>query len=377
MSMAALSLAVLAATTGLTSAAVPAPTVAPSTVGPSVAAPSTVASATSAQRPPSWQLTPTGVTARLRGLAAVSRRVAWVAGTGGTVLRTVDGGRSWQRVDPPGTQELQFRDIEAFDRDHAVALSIGEGEQSRVYATDDGGATWTETFRNDDPRAFYDCMTFLDRRHGLALSDPVDGRFRILATDDGGRTWRVLPTAGMPEALPGEFAFAASGTCLVSVDRRPTRHGRLAWFATGGATVSRVFATTDRGRTWTVTDTAIPAGPSAGIYSLAFRDARHGLAVGGDYAAPTVAPDAAAYTRSGGQRWRLAVTPPGEYRSGVDWLPGRRLSAVAVGPTGSDITRDGGRTWTRFDTGSFDAVACAPRRGCWASGEQGRVAVLR
>ncbi len=367
MSMAALGLAVLATTTGLTSTAAPAPSVAPSTVAPS----------TSTQWSPSWRLTPTGVTARLRGLAAVSHRVAWAAGTGGTVLRTVDGGQSWQRVDPPGTQDLQFRDIEAFDRNHAVALSIGEGEQSRVYATDDGGASWTETFRNDDPRAFYDCMTFLDRRHGLALSDPVDGRFRILATRDGGRSWRVLPTAGMPAALPGEFAFAASGTCLVSADRGVARHGRRAWFATGGATVSRVFASTDRGRTWTVTDTAIPAGPSAGIYSLAFRDARHGLAVGGDYAAPTVAPDAAAYTRNGGRRWRIAVTSPGEYRSGVDWLPGHRPSAVAVGPTGSDITRDGGRTWTRFDTGSFDAVACAPRRGCWASGEQGRVAVLR
>ena len=47
---------------------------------------------------------------------------------------------------------------------------------------------------------------------GLALSDPVNGRFRILATDDGGRSWQVVD-ADMPPALPGEFAFAASGQC--------------------------------------------------------------------------------------------------------------------------------------------------------------------
>ena len=335
---------------------------------------------TGGHRPsPSWQLSETGVTARLRGLAAVSDRVAWAAGSGGTVLRTVDGGRSWQRVDPPGTQELQFRDIEAFDAERAVALTIGEGEQSRIYTTADGGRSWTETFRNEDPRAFYDCITFLDRRHGLALSDPVDGRFRILATADGGRTWQVRPTTGMPEALPGEFAFAASGTCLVTAG--DGARGR-AWFATGGAAQARVFATADGGRTWSATTTPVPSGPSAGVYSLAFRDARHGIAVGGDYATPATAPDAAAVTRDGGRRWSTAVTPPGEYRSGVAWLPGSwrpgsRAAAVAVGPTGSDSTPDGGRTWVRFDTGSFDAVDCAPRRGCWASGEQGRVAVLR
>jgi photosystem II stability/assembly factor-like uncharacterized protein len=367
-SMAALGVAVVAATTGFTS-------IAPPSASSLSATPSTAARLSTAT--PSWQLSLTGVTARLRGLAAVSGRIAWAAGTGGTIIRTVDGGRSWQRVDPPGTGDLQFRDIEAFDEDHAVALSIGEGELSRVYATADGGRTWVETFRNDDPRAFYDCVSFLDRRHGLALSDPVDGRFRILATDDGGRSWRILPAAGMPEALAGEFAFAASGSCLVSAASRSARDGGLAWFATGGAAVSRVFATADGGRTWTVTDTAIPAGPTAGIYGLAFRDSRHGLAVGGDFATPTVAPNAAASTRNRGRSWTIAATPPGEYRSGVEWVPGRRATALSVGPTGSDLTVDGGRSWTRFDTGSFDTVSCAPRGGCWAAGEQGRVAVLR
>jgi photosystem II stability/assembly factor-like uncharacterized protein len=326
---------------------------------------------------PAWTLQDTGVTARLRGLAAVNAHVAWASGTEGTVLRTVDAGRGWRQVGPAGTADLQFRDIEAFDADHAVALSIGDGELSRVYVTGDGGKTWTETFRNTDPAAFYDCMAFFDRRHGLALSDPVGGKFRVLSTADGGRHWQVLPSDGMPAALDGEFAFAASGTCLVTA----RNDGRDAWFATGGGAVARVFRSTDRGATWTAVATPVPSGPTAGIYSLAFRDRRHGIAVGGDFTTPTTAPDAAATSRDGGVTWIGAKIPPGEYRSGVAWLPVTDRAAVAVGPTGSDVSYDAGRTWTRFDTGSFDAVSCATGGswdgGCWASGENGRVARLR
>jgi photosystem II stability/assembly factor-like uncharacterized protein len=330
----------------------------------------TMTAVTGFTRPgPSWTVVDTGSTARLRGLSAVSGRVAWASGSGGTVLRTVDSGRTWAQVGPPDTADLQFRDIEAFDAHHAVALSIGEGEQSRVYVTDDGGRHWTETFRNTDPAAFYDCVAFFDRRHGLALSDPVGGKFRILSTRDGGRSWRVLPTAGMPDALAGEFAFAASGTCLTA-----TRGD--AWFATGGGASSRVFHSRDGGLTWSVTATPVPSGPTAGIYSLAFRDRWHGIAVGGDFAAPTTAPDAAATTRDGGATWVGARREPGEYRSGAAWRSSHGNTAFAVGPTGSDVSYDGGRTWTRFDTGSFDSVSCTRDGACWASGENGRAAKL-
>jgi len=320
----------------------------------------------------SWSLKGTGTTdVRFRGLAAVGRDVAWVSGTGGTVLRTTDGGASWRNVSPPGATGLQFRDIEAFDARRAVVLAIGEGEASRVYRTDDGGATWTESFRNTDPRAFYDCMTFFDRRHGLAMSDPVDGRFRILSTRDGGRSWTVLPDAGMPPALEGEAGFAASGQCLV------TSGPRDVWLATGGAARARVLHSGDRGLTWTATDTPLPAGdPARGVFALAFRDRSHGLAVGGDYRPDQTAPRAAAHTADGGRTWRPAAAAPPAYRSGVAWLPHHRSAALAVGPTGTDLTTDAGRTWRTVDAGSYDTVDCAADGGCWASGEKGRVARL-
>jgi photosystem II stability/assembly factor-like uncharacterized protein len=328
-----------------------------------------VALATAGASGYAWHLTPTGSVARLRGLSAVSANTAWASGSQGTVLRTVNRGATWQQVGPPGTTDLQFRDIEAFDADHAVILSIGPGSDSRIYVTSDAGGHWALTFVNPDPNAFYDCMTFFDNRRGLALSDPPDGnKFRIIATNDGGLSWRVVDPAGMPQALPGEFAFAASGQCITS------DHGHRAWFGTGGAAQARVFRSDDRGESWQVSATPIRSGPTAGIFALAFRGQQHGLAVGGDFLAPTASPDNFALTRDGGRSWALVPGAPPEYRSGATWVDGH--TAIAVGPSGSDVSVDHGQSWSRFDSGSFDTTDCAHPGACWASGEQGRAAYL-
>lgn len=314
-----------------------------------------------------WDLTDTGVDNQFRGLAAVDADTAWVAGTDGTVLRTTDAGDTWDDVSPEGAGELEFRDIEARDADHAVALSIGEGEASRMYVTDDGGASWHNSFTNAEPKAFYDCMAFFDAKHGVAMSDPVDGRIRFITTDDGGHSWDILPAEQSPEALEGEFAFAASGQCLVAADKR---NGYL---VTGGGDTARVLHTPDRGHSWTAHDTPIASGPSAGIYAAAFDGTKRAILVGGDYTTPDAGVDAAAYTRKGVTKLALSPGAPGAYRSSVDYLVGSL--AITVGPNGSDLTLNGGRDWHRFDDGAFDSVQCA-KLACWASGPKGRVAVL-
>lgn len=320
-----------------------------------------------------WRMRPTGSEQRFRGLSAVSSQVAWVSGTEGTVLRTGDGGQTWQDVSPEGlgTEELQFRDIEAFDAKRAVILSIGEGTDSRILFTADGGASWRETFRNEEPTAFYDCMAFTTPQNGLALSDPVDGKFRLARTTNGGRSWSLVNPAGMPPALAGEFAFAASGTCLTA------GAGSRVYIASGGVDPARVFSSTDAGRTWTVADSPVAGGEAAGIFSVRFKNTMRGIAVGGDFLLPDAAADNAAWTDDGGATWQQADVFPAGYRSGSEWVPGTFTHAIAVGPSGSDATRDGGRTWNTFDKGSFDSVECSNDGACWASGEQGRVAVLR
>jgi photosystem II stability/assembly factor-like uncharacterized protein len=317
---------------------------------------------------PHWVPVTTGSTQQHRGLDAVSARVAWIAGTAGEVLRTTDGGRSWQNVSPPGAETLQFRDVEAFSAYRASVLAIGNGEDSRIYTTFDGGHHWKLAFTNTDPNAFYDCMDFFaDGRRGLAMSDPVDGRFRILATDDFGVHWHVLPNAGMPPAQTGEAGFAASGTCLVTSGLRD------AWLASGGGAEARVYHSRDGGFTWTAKAAPIPSSASAGVFSLAFRDRHDGVLVGGDFLAPETGV-ASGLTRDG-DNWKPGGDTSG-YRSGVDFVWGSRDTLIAVGPTGSDVSYDGARHWTAFDTAAYDAVDCVPFT-CWASGPGGAVAVLR
>lgn len=324
----------------------------------------------------SWQRLSTGTAERFRGLAAVNGRIAWLAGTNATVLRTTDGGASWQNVSPPARQVtgsaglVQFRDIEAWDAQNAVALAIGEGTDSRVLVTTNGGRTWRVAFTNHAPKAFYDCMAFFDRKHGLAVSDPVHGKFRLISTSDGGASWTVLPNAGMPRALAGEFGFAASGTCLI------TSGSQDAWIASGGGAASRVYHSSDRGLHWSVTSTPVASGASSGIFSLAVRAGHRLVAVGGDFLAPDQAVNSAAFSRDAGASWRLSTAMPGGYRSGAAWVAHTPSTVLAVGPTGSDVSRDGGRTWTGFDSASYDTVQCTVAGACWASGDAGAAARL-
>ncbi len=278
------------------------------------------------------------------------------------MVRTVDGGKSWLDVTPPGGEHLTFRDIEAFDSNQALVLTTGLAGASRIYQTDDGGDNWDLVFKNRNPEANYDGIAFFDRNHGIALSDPVGGKFRILTTDDGGRTWRVASTSGMPPALPAEVA-RATGTCLI------TNGPQDAWFGTqpDGAS-SRVFHTRDRGHIWSAVTTPIPGAPDFGIASLAFWDTQRGLILGGG-APGTDSPSVVAATADGGATWSRLGSLTG-FRVNMALIPTHnRDTAVAVGLTGSDITTDGGQTWYQFDQTDLRGVSCQRNAGCWAVGK--------
>jgi photosystem II stability/assembly factor-like uncharacterized protein len=312
-----------------------------------------------------WAAISTGVDARLRGVSAVNDSVVWASGTNGTVLRTTDSGATWTKHTVAGAEKLDFRDIDAVDENTAYALSIGTGELSRIYKTADAGSTWTEQFVNRDPKAFFDAMAFWDAKRGVAVSDAVDGQFVILTTNDGGQSWVRVPSSGLPPALPNEGFFAASGT---NVAVAAPDH---VWVGTGAASQARVLRSSDGARTWKVSTAPLDAGPSAGIFSIAFSDPQHGIVVGGDYKAETAAGNNAALTADGGATWTPVKGLSG-FRSAVAYFPGEAASIVAVGPAGADMSADRGRSWTRISGGRFHAFSF-PRRGTigFGVGEKG------
>ena len=320
------------------------------------------------QQPPQQKWTPqlTGVTARLRGLSVASERVLWASGTTGTVVRSTDGGDTWDIRPVAGAEQLDFRDIDAFGGNTAYILSIGNGEQSRIYKTTDGGKNWTLQLANKDPKVFLDAMAFWSEDRGIAFSDSVDGQFVIFATANGGRSWERVPVERLPPALPNEGAYAASGTNVAVYGEDHV------WI---GTTASRVLHSADRGRTWSVAKTPVPTGAAAGIFSIAFRSATNGIVVGGDYEKEDQAIDNAAITADGGKTWTLSKGLSG-YRSAIAYQRGSKATWIAAGPRGVDLTLDDGRTWKAIGSGGgFHTFGFSPRgRFGWGAGDRGVVA---
>jgi hypothetical protein len=91
---------------------------------------------------------------------------------------------------------------------------------------------------------------------------------------------------------------------------------------------------------------------------------------------PNGATGNAAWSKDGDVTWQASTIFPSGYRSGAAWVPGRGDIAIALGPSGSDITRDSGKTWVNLDNGSYDSIECPTSDVCWASGEKGRIARL-
>lgn len=324
---------------------------------------------------PSWEIQHTDSTTGFWAISIVDPNTVWVSGTEGRVARTTDGGETWTVSEVLGAEDLQFRDVHGFSAREAFVLSIGNGPDSRIYRTSDGGATWELSFQNQDPNGFFDCLSFWDRERGIAFSDSYEGEFTLMRTLDGGASWHRLDPAGVPDARPGEGAFAASGTCLV------TRPGGLAWFGTGASGVdTRVIRTGDFGETWEEAPTPIRSTDGAsGVFSLSFLDEGTGMAVGGKYNQPDSLYDDAAVTLDGGRTWDLvARTNLGGAVSGVSYIPGAPTpTLVAVSASGGTAySTDHGASWTIFDTTSYQAVGFAGPGVGWAVG-RGRIARIR
>jgi photosystem II stability/assembly factor-like uncharacterized protein len=319
-----------------------------------------------------WEPVKVETTAGFRGLSMVSHDVMWASGTKGTVIRTIDGGKTWSVIivhdeKSPGAEKLDFRGIHAFDADNAFIMSAGPAEEgnARLYRTKDGGKSWSLIFEDKTKGVFFDSIAFWDRQHGIVLSDPVDNAFVLFTTDDGGAHWNRVPKSALPPALDKEGAFAASNQCIAV-------HGKNeAWFVTGGATVARVFHTAARGKTWTVAETPMkPQNASSGIFGISMRDGKHGIAVGGDYAHPSDSSLANVMTTiDGGKTWHeAALTQPiGRFFSSISF---NRDGAPFIGGTTGILTSNAPiSTWIQISGKSINAISAEG----WAVGDKGTV----
>ena len=306
-----------------------------------------------------------GETASFRGLHAVNENIVWVSGSNGVVLRTTDAGKTWERKPIPNTDSLQFRDVHAFNQN--LAFVISAGLPAKIYKTINGGESWNEVYASNQEGVFFDAMDFWDKKHGIAFSDPINGHLFIITTADGGETWQEVPKENIPSVVDGEAGFAASGTCLT------VQGDKNVWIGTGGK-AARVFRSTDRGKSWKVSATPIAHGkPSTGIFSLAFKDASNGIAIGGDFANDTLSSNNIATTTDGGTTWRLMARNPYGYKSCITYINGTKL--IAVGTSGTDISHNSGLAWQKVDTTGYHVVSFSKNgKVGFAAGGDGRIA---
>ena len=305
------------------------------------------------------------VESSFRGLSVVNQKVVWVSGTGGTVLRTIDGGKNWENISVPNMEKIDFRDVEGFNKNTAIVMGIAS--PARFYKTTDGGQNWKLVYFDDREGVFFDGMSFWNKNDGIAFSDPVDGQHLLIRTTDGGDTWHEIPKEGFPHKLNPEFGFAASGTGI------PVQGRKTVWLGMGGVK-SRVFKSEDGGMNWSVAETpVVHGGQSTGIYSVAFKNKKVGIAVGGDYTNQSIK-NTMAYTNDGGATWHLPEKQTHQYRECVAHYRGNIF--FAVGPSGFDLTTDNGKNWHPhyWEVNNLTAVAFAKRSNVgFAVGKGGQI----
>lgn len=308
-----------------------------------------------------WKEFETHVKASLRGLSPVSEQVCWASGSGGTWLRTTDGGKTWDTGVIAGLDTVDFRSIHAFDENTAVVASAGQ--PAVIFRTVNGAKTW-EKVHEEGPDAFLDGITFLNESRGFIIGDPVDGDWMILETLDAGKSWK--PLASFPSSEAGEAAFAASASSMITTENELI-------FGTGGK-ISNLYFYHFETKVWKNENTPILQGEaSQGIFALV-KTENAVLAVGGDYKKLDFRENNA--FRFSDQGFQIPLHSPLGFRSGIAFSQKEKL-IIAVGPSGSDLSKDDGLNWGFFSSIGYHAIRSSlDQKSVWASGSQGRIGLL-
>ncbi len=304
----------------------------------------------------------------LRGLCVVDDQIIWASGNNGTVLKSTDGGNSWQSLTVNGYETRDFRDVEAFDSHTALIMAVAE--PAVILKTTDGGSHWIKVFEDSTKGMFLDAMGFADEQTGVVIGDPVNSKVFMAMTFDQGGSW-MDPVQGDTSLLPSMFAgeafFASSGTniCLKSNEN----HELTGAFVSGGAK-SRFFTKTS------VCDLPMRQGKeSTGANSVSISKTAAIVVVGGDFKQDKDTAGNCLLSRDDGRTWYRPQTAPHGYRSCVIYINDRQL--ITCGTSGVDFSHDGGQNWQLISPESFHVVQKAKNgTTVFLAGSKGKIARL-
>lgn len=307
------------------------------------------------------------VKSSIRGISIVDTNTAWLSGAKGTILRSLNQGKSWNIVPSPDFDSLDFRSIHAFSEISAIVASAGF--PARIYKTTNAGLNWNLVYENLDSNAFINSISFKNKNEGIILGDQISGRHLILRTGNAGNTWTRIDSMSVPKPLKMENGFAASGSCIAI-----SKSGR--YFIGLGGEEARVFSSVN-GYKWKVKKTPLVHGAaSAGIYSIAASGNGKIMAVGGDYTKA----DSSHFpiiSKNDGKSWIKTKGKVSGYRSVIDYSSKSKVW-VAAGSNGLDFSFDDGDSWSKFSGESINTLRFFPNssKGL-AANSNGEIYIVR
>lgn len=222
---------------------------------------------------PGWTNQTSGITTYLYSIKAVSQTVAWAAGAGGRVLRTVNGGNTWTSVGGGNIGTADIYNIDAISA--STAFVTTSPAATYIFRTTNGGTSWDTVFTQ--PGGFINAIRMVDATNGFATGDPV-GNWTVLKTTNGGASWARIATE--PAAI-GTETGTQNGLSVVGANH--------IWFNSGQG--GRIYRSTDGGATWS---TGIA--PFTATSNVWFNDAQYGVAT-------SSSSNAVARSTDGGATW--------------------------------------------------------------------------
>jgi photosystem II stability/assembly factor-like uncharacterized protein len=138
----------------------------------------------------------------VRAVLLASDTVGWVS-TASVVYRTLDMGKTWTEVRPPGWSAMALIRFVDADTMYVASRYVGsDGGPVTIAATHDGGTSWVEATIDGPARMAGMILSFRTPDSGTATFFTADGKdLRVFETADGGRTWTGPVRSSAPRML--------------------------------------------------------------------------------------------------------------------------------------------------------------------------------
>jgi photosystem II stability/assembly factor-like uncharacterized protein len=263
------------------------------------------------------------------------------------VLKTTNGGASWQVYDVAPATGRYGLDIYAVDATTAwiAVQKPSSSTNNDVFKTTDGGTTWTSKFNTYAASCY---VRFFDAQNGF-----IWNRHAFARTTDGGNTWNPTTVTGWVNT-EGFFLAGITNGCITIGDT-----------IMAGTSTSRICMSPDRGTTWKFQDLRPVSffGEQVSILSLAFKDARNGIALGWNQ---TNSITYLAKTTDGGTTWAHMANYPFTFGSAIEYIKGTNNAFMVTDFDGlTAYTTNAGQSWVKIDSTGSQTIRFLDRQTGW------------